>query len=78
MYHYITWFQNNYPELHNALIACDHNYNYMHLNPYHLESDCWSHTMMVCKIAEIQGYDKSDFAFIHIIIEVSRRAVCGK
>ena len=28
------------------------------LNPYHLESDCWSHTMMVCKIAEISHYDK--------------------
>ncbi len=58
MYHYISWFQNNYEELHQEMLECNHNFDHKNLNPYHLESDCWSHTMMVCKIAEIQGYDK--------------------
>jgi putative nucleotidyltransferase with HDIG domain len=35
-----------------------HNFDDTDLNPYHLESDCWSHTMMVCKIAQIEEYDK--------------------
>jgi putative nucleotidyltransferase with HDIG domain len=41
------------------MIECGHNYDTQELNPYHLESDCWSHTMMVCKIAEISGYGKT-------------------
>ncbi len=58
MYQIIEWFQLNYPELHNSLLQCNHNYDYKDLNPYHLESDCWSHTMLVCKVAELNGYDK--------------------
>ncbi len=58
MYHYITWFQNNYKELHQNMLHCNHNIDNKNLNPYHLESDCWSHTMMVCKVAEIQNYNK--------------------
>ena len=40
------------------MLHCNHNVDHKNLNPYHLETDCWSHTMMVCKIAETQGYDK--------------------
>ncbi len=58
MYQLIEWFQLNYPELHNDLLQCNHNYDDKDLNPYHLESDCWSHTMLVCKVAELNGYDK--------------------
>jgi putative nucleotidyltransferase with HDIG domain len=58
IYQLIEWFQLNYPELHNDLLLCNHNYDEEDLNPYHLESDCWSHTMLVCKVAELNGYDK--------------------
>lgn len=58
MYKLISWFQINYPHLRDALKDSMHNFDDKDLNPYHLESDCWSHTMMVCKIAEIEGYDK--------------------
>ena len=57
MYQLIEWFQVNYPEHHNALLQCNHNFDEKDLNPYHLESDCWSHTMMVCKLAELYNYD---------------------
>jgi len=58
MYQLIEWFQINYPKMHQDLLQCNHNFDEKNLNPYHLESDCWSHTMMVCKIAEMSNYDK--------------------
>ena len=59
IHRYITWFQEDYSELHKDMAVCNHNYDTQNLNPYHLESDCWSHTMMVCKIAEMSGYGKT-------------------
>ena len=58
MSYLIEWFQINYPQLCKDLLNCNHNFNDKSLNPYHLESDCWSHTMLVCKVAEIYGYSK--------------------
>jgi len=57
MYQLIEWFQIHFPTIHKDLLACKHNYDDKFFNPYHLESDCWSHTMMVCKIAELSEYD---------------------
>lgn len=57
MIKYLQWFQITYPELKTALLNCHHNFDNTDTNPYHIEGDCWSHTMMVCKIAELQGYD---------------------
>jgi len=77
MYRYITWFQENYPRLKEEMAACDHNYDHRNLNPYHLESDCWSHTMMVCKMAEINHCDKvvQIAALLHDIGKPSARKV---
>lgn len=58
MYQLIEWFQIRFPKMYNDLLLCNHNFDEKDLNPYHLESDCWSHTMMVCKITELSGYDK--------------------
>ena len=58
MYQLIEWFQRNYPRHHKSLKKCNHNFDTKDLNPYHLESDCWSHTMLVCKVAELSEYDK--------------------
>lgn len=54
----LNWFQKTYPEYKMALLNCHHNFDNNETNPYHVEGDCWSHTMMVCKIAELKGYDK--------------------
>jgi len=54
----LNWFQTNYPQLKKALLECHHNFDESQTNPYHIEGDCWSHTMMVCKIAELRGYDR--------------------
>jgi len=54
----LNWFQTTYPHLKQDLLESHHNYNSKETNPYHIEGDCWSHTMMVCKIAQLKGYDK--------------------
>jgi putative nucleotidyltransferase with HDIG domain len=54
----LHWFQTNYPELKEALLNCHHNFDNNDTNPYHMEGDCWSHTMMVCKVAQLKGYDR--------------------
>ena len=54
----LNWFQTNYPELKHALLNSHHNFNNNETNPYHVEGDCWSHTMMVCKVAQLKGYDR--------------------
>ncbi len=59
MYQLIEWFQVKFPVLHQDLVQCNHNFSDEELNPYHLESDCWSHTMMVCKVAELSSYSKT-------------------
>ncbi len=58
MYQLIEWFQIHFPQMHQDLLGCNHNFDKKDLNPFHLESDCWSHTMMVCKLAELGNYDK--------------------
>lgn len=43
----VKWFQLNYPKLVKSMQDCTHHYDEENLNPYHLEGDVWSHTMMV-------------------------------
>jgi CRISPR/Cas system-associated endonuclease Cas3-HD len=73
----ISWFQINYPHLRDDLKDSMHNFDDNDLNPYHLESDCWSHTMMVCKISQIEEYDKvvKISALLHDIGKPSVRKV---
>jgi len=54
MQRYISWLQHHYPDICYSMHSCWHNFSSSELNPYHLESDCWSHTMMVCKVAELE------------------------
>ena len=58
MVEFIKWFSINYPEIKHSLLKCNHNFDDRETNPYHIEGDCWSHTMMVCKIAEIKNFSR--------------------
>jgi predicted kinase len=44
---YIKEFQLKFPELVNEMKSCSHNYRQDRLNPYHLEGDVFTHTLMV-------------------------------
>lgn len=52
--------------------------NPVNLNPYHLESDIFTHTMMVCKQAENAPYEVQIAALLHDIGKPSTRAVNAK
>lgn len=45
-------FQMEMPHLVRQMKDADHNYSSQHINPYHIESDVFTHTMMVCLLAE--------------------------
>ena len=47
----IHWFVENYPNLVKSMKSCDHNYDKDNQNTYHLETDVFTHTMMVLKEA---------------------------
>ena len=59
MTEFIDWFSTTYPQYKEALLNCHHNFNDSETNPYHVEGDCWSHTMMVCKVSQLKGYNKT-------------------
>jgi predicted kinase len=52
MFELVSLFQNKCPEMVLAMKQADHHYSSEKLNPYHLESDIWTHTMQVCLMAE--------------------------
>ncbi len=44
----VEWFQLSFPELVQKMKNSNHHYDEKTLNPYHIESDVFTHTMMVC------------------------------
>jgi len=53
----IEWFVKNYPDVKKSMQNCEHSSSISEVNPYHIEGDCWSHTMLVCKVAELKGFN---------------------
>lgn len=43
----VKWFQLEYPDLVHQMKQCSHHYDRKNLNPYHLEDEVFTHTMMV-------------------------------
>lgn len=53
----VSWFQLNYPDLVKAMKEAQHHYDETLLNPYHIEGDVFTHTMMVCLMARTVAPD---------------------
>ncbi len=51
----LKWFQTNEPALVSDMRASSHHYDSDNLNPYHIEGDVWTHTLMVFKVAEFMS-----------------------
>ena len=67
----VTYFQQNYPELVSEMKEANHHLtkkdkgqlltklgDISNLNIYHLESDVFTHTMMVCKVAQLLNFNE--------------------
>ena len=50
----VKWFLDNFPEYVATMRLSNHAYSVEDNNPYHLEGDVWTHTMMVLKVSELQ------------------------
>jgi len=55
----IAWFITHYPDIKAQMQTCSHSNGLNEVNPYHIEDDCWSHTMMVCKMVELRSADRA-------------------
>jgi len=54
----IEWFSKKYANIKWDMQRCHHSFAKGEVNPYHIEDDCWSHTMLVCKVCELKGYSR--------------------
>lgn len=77
MHTFISWFQKKHPEMIVAMQKSSHNLTANNPNPFHLEDDVWSHTMLVCKMAEVFKYDNviKVASLLHDIGKPSARTV---
>lgn len=63
----VKWFQLEYPGFVKAMKQADHHYSKEELNPYHLESDVWTHTMMVV-LAASQNNTLTEYMKDHLLV----------
>jgi len=75
MINFIIWFKRNYPELVIEMKNCNHAVDDCDSNPYHIEDDVWTHTMMVCKEAEKHNRIVQIAALLHDIGKVQAREI---
>lgn len=75
MIEYIIWFKKNYPELVKEMKNCNHALDDTDSNPYHIEDDVWTHTMMVCKEAEKYSEIVKIACLLHDIGKIYAREV---
>lgn len=68
----ISWFQTEFKDLVQSMKDCSHHYDPDNLNPYHLEGDIFTHTMMVCKQAENFSDDNNYVKFTTLLHDIGK------
>lgn len=65
----VDWFQQKYPILVQQMRNVSHHFEMgiSSLNPYHLEGDVWTHTMMICLMAQDLDFPLRIAALLHDI-----------
>lgn len=63
----VKWFQLNYPKLVKSMQKSNHHYSDDEINPYHIEGDVWTHTMMVVLESTRNGTGDKNFD-THLLI----------
>lgn len=73
----VSWFQKTYPETVTLMKNCDHHFDReTSLNPYHLEGDVWTHTMMVVKQAELEDCEfKDELLVLALLHDIGKHLV---
>lgn len=80
MHELVDWFQRTQPHWVAAMKATNHHLSQEMgvLNPYHLEGDVWTHTMMVCRQAQDMSFEVRVAALLHDLGKVQTREVTDK
>lgn len=68
----LKWFQLEFPELVKSMQTCTHHFDEMNINPYHMEGDIWTHTMMVYKMAEVLSRDNHFVKWSSILHDIGK------
>ena len=64
----VKWFQLKYPKIVKSMKDANHHYSKEELNPYHLESDVFTHTMMVVLEASKNKGSMDDSIYNQVLI----------
>ena len=57
---FLSIFLKRFPTFPHRMRSCLHSYSSENLSPYHLEDDCWSHTMMVYESIKIHDFTENE------------------
>ncbi len=70
--HWITWLQQQHPQLVKQMRNSSHHYDHLHLNPWHLEGDVWTHTLLVLQHYAQTGTDDSCIGLTALLHDIGK------
>lgn len=72
MFNLIKWFQLKFPNIVKEMKNSNHHYDEKNLNPYHLEGDVWTHTLMVYNYAYNLDYKNNNLLLAALLHDVGK------
>lgn len=68
----VSWFQLEYPDLVKSMKDAQHHYDETLLNPYHIEGDVFTHTMMVCLMAKHVAHNNDHVRWSALLHDIGK------